>query len=94
MIWFIIENWFWLVIGSAYVGAIFLAYVRFGRSAAVAVALLGAGAFLYRKGESDAQVRYQQRQEQARREREEVEQNVGAMGEEDVQRELGKWNRD
>ncbi|WP_116653758.1 hypothetical protein [Pelagibacterium sediminicola] len=88
--WWLIQHWYLVLFGAA----IMVAYIVGGWRAALAVATLGAGALIYRKGGSDAEARYRQRQERAKREREEVEQNVGAMGEEDVQRELGKWNRD
>lgn len=85
-----IQHW-WLVLA---LGAVLGAYIVGGWRLALAVATLGAGAGLYSKGQEAERARQRQRAERARQDRERVEQGVGAMGIEDVERELGKWNRD
>lgn len=88
--WWFVQHWYLALFGAAIVAA----YIIGGWRLALAVATLGAGAFIYRKGQESERARQRQQAEQAQKHRQEVEQNVGAMGEEDVQRELGKWNRD
>jgi glycosidase len=83
MIWFILEHWFTFGIAGAYIAAVGFAYIRFGREVAIAVALLGAGAFLYRKGRSDATQAHDQRAddiEQRRRDAYDEIDNRGTTG--------------
>ena len=79
MTW-VLENWFMVTVGSAYLVAVAMAYIYGGRYAALAVATIGVGHVFYQHGRNVERDHYQDHVDEIERSRADAYDEIDGRG--------------